>query len=147
MTSNQFFSACRVGCSACGGMLFHVSFACCLYVVVVRSCVRATRMVRMLPRAVRVRRHASFAHDHAWSCALFVCSFTRAVQHMVTCWFTRRSRCLRVLFRVSSACCVARVRASVVCYRAISRIVNSSRLESLVLILLLIYLIAVSVVD
>jgi hypothetical protein len=35
-----------------------VSFVCCLYVVVVRSRVRATRMVRVLSRAVRVRRHA-----------------------------------------------------------------------------------------
>jgi hypothetical protein len=45
-----------------------------------------------------------------------------------------RSRSSRALFRVSSACYVARVRASFARCRAVSRVINSSRLESLVLI-------------
>jgi hypothetical protein len=56
-------------------------------------------------------------------------------------------RARRALFRVSSACCVARVRASFSRCRVISCIVSSPRLESLVLIRLVIYLIAVSVAD
>jgi hypothetical protein len=86
-----------VACSACGGMLFCVSFVCCLYVVV-RSRVCVTRMVRVLSRVVRARRHASVAHDHAWSCALSVCSFVRAVQHVVACCFARHSRVVCALF-------------------------------------------------
>jgi hypothetical protein len=48
-------------------------------------------------------------------------------------------------FRVSSACYVARVRVLFARCHAVSRIVNSPRLESLVLIKLLIYLITISV--
>jgi hypothetical protein len=58
-------------------MLFRESFACSLYGVV-RSRVRATRMVRVLPRVVRTRRHALVAHGNVLSCALSVCSFARA---------------------------------------------------------------------
>ena len=50
-------------------------------------------------------------------------------------------------FRVSSACCVARVRVSFARCRTVSLVINSSRLESLVLIKLLIYLTVVSVAD
>jgi hypothetical protein len=50
-------------------------------------------------------------------------------------------------FRASSACYVARVRVLFARCHAISRIVNSPRLESLVLIISLIYLTAVSVAD
>jgi hypothetical protein len=86
-----------VACSACGGMLFCVSFVCCLYVVV-RSRVCVTRMVRVLSRDVRARRHASVEHDHAWSCALSVCSFACAVQRVVACCFARHSRVVCALF-------------------------------------------------
>jgi hypothetical protein len=44
----------------------------------------------------------------------------------------------RALFRVSSACYVARGRASVARCHVVSRVLNSPRLESLVLIKLLI---------
>jgi hypothetical protein len=50
-------------------------------------------------------------------------------------------------FLASSACYVARVRVLFARCRVVSRIVNLPRLESLVLIILLIYLIAVSVAD
>jgi hypothetical protein len=43
----------------------------------------------------------------------------------------------RALFRVSSACYVARVRASFARCHAVSRVINSSRLESPILIKLL----------
>ena len=58
-----------------------------------------------------------------------------------------RSRWSCALFRVSSACCVARVRVSFARCRTVSLVINSSRLESLVLIKLLIYLTVVSVAD
>jgi hypothetical protein len=58
-----------------------------------------------------------------------------------------RLRPPRILFRVSSACYVARVRASFARCRVVSLVVNSPRLETLMLIILVIYLIAVSVVD
>jgi hypothetical protein len=48
---------------------------------------------------------------------------------------------------VSSACYVARVRASFARCRVVSLVINSPRLESLVLIKLLIYLTAVSIAD
>jgi hypothetical protein len=60
---------------------------------------------------------------------------SRAVPHVVACWFARRSR---ALFRVLSVCYVARVHASVARCHAISRIVNVPRVESLVLIKLFI---------
>ena len=60
--------------------LFHVSIACYLRVVVVRSRVRAACLAHALSRAVRVHHHASFAHGHTWSCALFVCSFARGAR-------------------------------------------------------------------
>jgi hypothetical protein len=78
------------------------------------------------PRVVRTRRHASFAR------------VTRTVPHVVACWFARRSRWTRTLFRVSSARYVTRVHASFARCRAVARVVNLSRLDSLVLIKLLI---------
>jgi hypothetical protein len=48
--------------------------------------------------------------------------------------FARRSRCLSTLFWVSLTCYVAHVRTSFARCRAVSRVVNSSRLESPVLI-------------
>jgi hypothetical protein len=53
----------------------------------------------------------------------------------------------RILFRVSSACYDARVRASFARCRVVSLVVNSPHLETLMLIILVIYLIVVSVVD
>jgi hypothetical protein len=62
-------------------------------------------------------------------CALFVRD-----ELVVACWFVRiRARRARY-FRMSSACYVARVRASFARCRAVSRIINSSRLGSLILI-------------
>jgi hypothetical protein len=55
-------------------------------------------------------------------------------------WWRADSRVVhasRALFRSSSACCVARVRASFARCRVVSRVVNSPILESLVLIKLL----------
>ena len=49
--------------------------------------------------------------------------------------------------RVPSACYVTRVRASFARCRIVLRVVNSPRLESLVLIILVIYLTVVSVAD
>jgi hypothetical protein len=49
-----------------------------------------------------------------------------------------RSRWSRTLFRVSSTCYVARVRALVARCHVVSRIVNSPRLESLALIKVLV---------
>jgi hypothetical protein len=72
-------------------------------------------------------------------------SVTRAVPQVVTCWFTHRSRWSCALFRVSSACYVTHARAPFAHCRVVSLVINSSRLESLVLIKLLIYLTAVSV--
>jgi hypothetical protein len=77
----------------------------------------------------------------------FFLSVTRAVPHVVTCRFAHRSRWSCALFRVSSACYVARVHASFARYRVVSLVINSPRLASLVLIKLLIYLTAVSVAD
>jgi hypothetical protein len=74
-------------------------------------------------------------------------SVARAIPHVVTCWFARRSLVARTAFRVSSACYVACVHVSFTCCHVVSRIVNSSRLESLVLIILVIYSTAVSVAD
>jgi hypothetical protein len=48
--------------SARGGVLFRVSSTRCLRVIVIRSRVCAARLVRVLPHAVRARRHTSFAH-------------------------------------------------------------------------------------
>jgi hypothetical protein len=71
----------------------------------------------------------------------------RAVPHMVTCWFARRSHRSPALSRASFACYVARVRASSTRCRIVLCVVNLPRLESLVLIILVICLIAASVVD
>jgi hypothetical protein len=76
-------------------------------------------------------------------CSCVMGSWSRAG----SCRFAHRLRWLCALFCVSSACCVARVRASFARCRAVSLVINSSRLESLVLIKLLIYLIVVSVAD
>jgi hypothetical protein len=65
--------------------------------------------------------------------------------HMVSCWFARRSRWSRALFQVLSACYAALVRASFARCHVVSRVVISPRLEFLVLIILVIYLIFVSV--
>ena len=80
-------------------------------------------------------------------------SFTCCLR-VVRAWWARGrvlvhagSRWSCALFRVSSACCVARVRASFARCRVVSLVINSSRLESLVLIKLLIYLTVVSVAD
>jgi hypothetical protein len=66
-------------------------------------------------------------------------------------WWRAGSRVVRAgrthRFRASSACYVARVRVLFARCHAISRIVNSPRLESRVLIISLIYLTAVSVAD
>jgi hypothetical protein len=92
-----------MGCSACGGMLFRVSFTWCLYVVV-RSCVRATRMVRVLSRAVRARRHMSVAHGHVLSCALSLCSFACcARRHAVRASFAYVARAVSRAARYSRA--------------------------------------------
>jgi hypothetical protein len=61
----------------------------------------------------------------------------RVVPHVVMCWFARHSRWSHAPFRASSSCCVVRVRASFTRCCAVSRVVNSPRLESLVLIKLL----------
>jgi hypothetical protein len=67
------------------------------------------------------------------------------------CCSARGSKLVRAsrayYFHVSSACYVACVRVSFARCHAVSRIINSPRLESLELIILLIYLAAVSVVD
>jgi hypothetical protein len=86
---------------------------------------RVSRASSRCPRVVRTRCHASFAR------------VTRAVPHVVACWFARRSRCTRALFCVSSARYVTRVRASFARCRAVARVVNFSRLDSLILIKLL----------
>jgi hypothetical protein len=75
--------------------------------------------------AVHAHRHASFAHGHTWLRALSVCFFARdarVVPHVVACWLARHSRSSRALFRVSSACYVACVRASFAHCRDVSRV-------------------------
>jgi hypothetical protein len=57
-------------------------------------------------------------------------------------WYCAGSRWSRTLFHASSACYVARVRTSSARCRIVLRIVNSPRLEYLVLIILVIYLTA-----
>jgi hypothetical protein len=86
---------------------------------------RVPRASSRYPRVVRTRGHASFAR------------VTRAVLHVVACWFARRSCWTHALFCVSSARYVTRVRASFARCRAVARVVNSSRLDSLILIKLL----------
>jgi hypothetical protein len=71
----------------------------------------------------------------------------RVVPHVVTCWSARRSRRSPALSRASFACYVARVRSSSARCRIVSCVVNSPRLEPLVLIILIICWIATSVVD
>ena len=66
----------------------------------------------------------------------------RVVPHVVTCWSARRSRRSPALSRASFACYVARVRASSARCRIVLCVVNSFRLESLVLIILVIYMTA-----
>ena len=81
-------------------------------------------------------------------CHLFSFSpVARVVPHVVTCWSARCSRRSRALSRASFACYVARVRASSTRCRIVLCVVNLPRLESLVLIILVICLIAASVVD
>jgi hypothetical protein len=81
-------------------------------------------------------------------CHLFSFSpIARVVPQVVTCWFARRSRRSPALSRASFACYVACVRASSTRCRIVSYVVNSYRLESLILIILVICLIAASVVD
>jgi hypothetical protein len=81
-------------------------------------------------------------------CHLFSFSpVARAVPHAVMCWSARCSRRSPALSRASFACYVARIRASSARCRIVSCVVNSPRLESLVLIILVICLIATSVVD
>jgi hypothetical protein len=78
-----------------------------------------------VPRAMA----CCFARRSRVVCALFVRDGL-----VVACWFVRvRARRARY-FRVSSACYVARIRASVARCRAVSRVINPSRLGSLVLI-------------
>jgi hypothetical protein len=86
---------------------------------------RVSRASSRYPRVVRTRCHTSFAR------------VTRAVPHVVACWFARCSRWTRALFCVSSARYVTRVRASFARCRAVTRVVNLSRLDSLILIKLL----------
>jgi hypothetical protein len=97
--------------------------------------------VSRVVRVLLVRRRRSFARSCHMSGSRVVACCSRASSRVVVC-------AVRVLLR---ACRSARgdmlFCASVACCRAISRIVNSSRLEFLVLILLLIYLIAVSMAD
>jgi hypothetical protein len=79
----------------------------------------------VVPRAVA----CCFARRSRAVCALFVRD-----ELVVACWFVRvRTRRMRY-FRVSSAYYVARVCASFARCRAVSRVINSSRLGSLVLI-------------
>jgi hypothetical protein len=61
---------------------------------------RVSRASSRYPRVVHTRCYASFAR------------VTRAVPHVVACWFARRSRWTWALVRVSSARYVTRVRAS-----------------------------------
>jgi hypothetical protein len=75
--------------------LFRLSVACCLRVAIVHSCVRAACLVRAM---------------------------SRAIPHVVACWLARHSRSSRALFRVSSACYVARVHASFARCRAVLRV-------------------------
>jgi hypothetical protein len=86
-------------------------------------------------RALFARRRLSFARS-----AVRLVRVSRVLFARVS---ARRSHTV-ALFRVSSARFVARAVPS---WRAVSRIVNLSRLESLVLIILAIYLIAASVAD
>jgi hypothetical protein len=80
-------------------------FACCLYFVVVRSRVYATRLVRVLSRAVRARRHALVAHGHVLSCALSVCPFAhvaglfRVLSRVLIHTVRSRRRSHKLLFR------------------------------------------------
>ena len=71
----------------------------------------------------------------------------RARRRTVYALFARVALVAVVLFRASSARDVARVRVSFAHYRAVSRVVNSHRLEDLELIKLLIYLIVVGIID
>jgi hypothetical protein len=57
---------------------------------------------------------------------------------MVACWFVHHPRWSHALFRVSSTRYVVCVHASFARCHAVSRVINLSRLESLVLIKLLI---------
>jgi hypothetical protein len=61
---------------------------------------RVSRASSRYPRVVRMCCHASFTR------------VTRAVPHVVACWFACRSRWTRTLVRVSSTCYVTRVCAS-----------------------------------
>ena len=93
----------------------------------------------------RARRRVSFA---SIACVVRTrCHVPSSWSRAGSCRFAHRSRWSCALFRVSSACCVARVRASFARCRVVSLVINSSRLESLVLIKLLIYLTVVSVAD
>jgi hypothetical protein len=94
----------------------------------------------------RVRVHVSFAH------CLHVLAFPSRVLPRV--WFMCRVCCSHTCLRVvrTLSCCFVRhpramSRVSFASCRVVSRIVNLPRLESLVLIILLIYLIVVSVAD
>jgi hypothetical protein len=74
--------------------LFRVSITRYLCVVVVRSCVRTARVVRVLLRAVRARRQASFAHGHTSGRARFPC----APSHVTSALFARVALVVVVLF-------------------------------------------------
>jgi hypothetical protein len=78
-------------------------------------------------------------------------SFSRLSRVLFRTWWRAGSRVVRAgrthRFHASSACYVVRVRVLFARCHAVSRIVNSPRLESLVLIILLIYLTDVSVAD
>jgi hypothetical protein len=85
----------------------------------------------------------SVSEYYELSRTLFRVSVVRRVRIIVL--VARHSRSSRALFRVASACCVARVHASFSRCRVISCIVSSLRLEYLELNVLLIYLTTVSV--
>jgi hypothetical protein len=87
-----------------------LTVACCLRVAVVRSRVRAAHLVRVLSRAVRANRHASFAHGHTGGRACFLC----APSHVTRMMFARVALVVVVLFvhlvRASFACVARAVR-------------------------------------
>ena len=88
-----------MGCLACGGMLFRVSFVCCVYVVV-RS--RHAYGSRVVARVVTRQLHMVTRCRARYPCAPSSVSrtlFTRVVRGVAL--FARRSRMSHVLFRVS----------------------------------------------
>jgi hypothetical protein len=100
--------------------------ACCSHV-----CPRVTRTLSCCSRVV-------VFPSHVLSCVWFACRACCShacprVAHTLSCCFVRRPRAMS--------------RVSFASWRVVSRIVNLPRLESLMLIILVIYLIAISIAD